>query len=322
MNRRIFLLGCGAVVVTNASVQSSPLRRIGFISSSTTSTSSPLLVAFRESLAVRGYEEGKTISIEYKFAQHREQLTKSARELVNGGVEAIVAAGSEAIVAAREATKTIPIVMANSGDAVRVGFADSRSRPGGNVTGMTQLSPELAGKRLEMLREIFPGMSRVGVLWNPDHPNTPLTFQEAKEAGAKLRLEVLSLKVSGAEQIDAALNEAQRREIRGFMVLRDPFTVRNRAAIISGLHRRSMLAIFETGDFIESGGLMSFGADFVELFREAASYVDKILKGASPAELPIQQPTKFTLAINLRVARERGIVLPQALLVRADQLTE
>jgi putative ABC transport system substrate-binding protein len=212
--------------------------------------------------------------------------------------------------------------MANSGDAIRAGFADSLSRPGGNVTGMTQLSPELAGKRLELLREIFPSLSRVGILWNPDHPNTPLIFQETRQAAEKLSMDLLSLETSTPEHIDVALDEGQRRGVRGLLVVRDPFTVRNRVNIVTGLHRRSMLAIFETVEFIEAGGLMSFGADFVELFRHAAAHVDKILEGASPAGLPIQQPTKFTLAINLRVAGERGIAWPQTVVVRTDQLIE
>jgi putative ABC transport system substrate-binding protein len=310
------------MLVANAVAAFQPLRRVGFLSSSTTDPGSPLLAAFREALGARGYEEGKTISIDYKFAQHRDELASLAAELVKDRVDVIVAAGSEAVVAARDATKTIPIVMANSGDAIRAGFADSLSRPGGNVTGMTQLSPELAGKRLELLREIFPSLSRVGILWNPDHPNTPLIFQEAQQAAENLRMDLLSLETSTPEHIDVALDEGQRRGVRGLLVVRDPFTVRNRATIVTGLHRRSMLAIFETVEFIQAGGLMSFGADFVELFRQAAAHVDKILEGASPAELPIQQPTKFTLAINLRVARERGIALPQAVLVRTDQLIE
>jgi putative ABC transport system substrate-binding protein len=322
MNRRKFLLSFGATVLPSVPGRSSALRRIGFISSSTTNANSPLLIAFRDSLAARGYEEGKAIVIDYKFANRQEQLSALAAELVDQPVEVIVAAGSEAIVAARDATKTIPIVMANSGDAVRGGFAESLSRPGGNVTGMTQLSPELAGKRLELLREVFPDLRRVGILWNPSHPNTPLTFAEAKAASAQLGLDVLSLEVSEPEKIENAFDEAKHRQVRGFMVLRDPFMVRHRAAIINGLHRRSMLAVFETPDFIEAGGLMSFGADFLELFRGAALYVDKILKGASPAELPIQQPAKFSLSVNLRVARERGMALPQSLLIRADQLLE
>jgi putative ABC transport system substrate-binding protein len=321
MDRRCFLFGfgVGALGLGRASAQSMP--RLGFLSSSTTSLDSPF-AALREGLRARGYEEGRTVHLEYRFASSREQLPAMAQDLVKLPVNVILAAGSEAIFAARDATATIPIVMTNSGDAIREGFAASLARPGGNITGMTQISPELAGKRLEILREIFDGLKQVGILWNPIHPNTPITFQEAQAAAKALGLRPVSYEAKNSEEIEAQLETAAQQETRAFLVFRDPFTVRNRSLIVNGLHRRGMLAVFETSDFVDAGGLMSFGADFTQLFRDAANYVDRILKGASPGDLPIQQPTKFSLVINNRVAQQRGIKLPPSLLVRADHLID
>jgi putative ABC transport system substrate-binding protein len=181
MDRRRFLCGCGLLSLSSVQALAN-MRRLGFISSSTTSIDSPLLVALREGLKARGYAEGQNLAIDYQFAHSTHQLPGMAQTLVQKRVEVILAAGSEGIVAARNATTTIPIVMTNSGDAIREGFAASLARPGGNITGMTQISPELAGKRLEMLLEIFSDLQRVGFLWNPIHPNTPITFQEATAA--------------------------------------------------------------------------------------------------------------------------------------------
>ena len=190
-----------------------------------------------------------------------------ARKLVQSSVEIILAAGSEGIAAARDASRTIPIVMTNSGDAVREGFAVSLSRPGGNITGLTQISPELAGKRLEMLREIFPDMRRVRDMWNPKHPNTPITFREAISAADTLRLAAFSFETKVPADVDTELSKATEEGIRAFLVVRDPFTVRHRAAIVKGLHSRNMLAIFETPEFVDAGGLMFYGADFAQMFR-------------------------------------------------------
>jgi len=322
MNRRGFLTGCSTLALSTLSAQASDTRRAGYISSSTIDMNSPFLFALREGLTSRGYVEGKNLAIDYQFAKSRDQLPSMAHELVAKRVEVILAAGSEAIVAARDATRTIPIVMTNSGDAVREGFVASLARPGGNVTGMTQISPELTGKRLEILKEVFPDLKRVGVLWNSNHPNTPITFRETITATEKLDLIPVSFEPKTPEEIDAQFTQAVTQNVRAFLVIRDPFTVRNRVRIVRGLHRLAMLAVFETQDFVEAGGLMSFGADFAHLFRQSAIYVDRIFKGASPSELPIQQPTKFSLLINNRVAHERKIKIPLSLLVRADHLID
>jgi putative ABC transport system substrate-binding protein len=298
------------------------VRRLGFISTSTTAYDSPFLTALRDGLRERGWMEGRNVQIDYRFGRSRDELPDMAADLVRQGVELIIAAGSEGIVAARDATKTIPIMMTNSGDAVREGFAVSLDKPGGNITGMTQISPELVGKRLELLREIFPELKRVGILWNPVHPNTPLTFQETRAACERLALIPVSFEVREPADIHEGLGRAALDGLRGFLVIRDPFTVRNREEIIRSLHELRMLAVFETSDFVDAGGLMFYGPDFADLFRESAVFIDKILKGAKPADLPIHQPTKFLLVVNQRIASERGIKLPEVLLARADRVIE
>jgi putative ABC transport system substrate-binding protein len=321
MNRRHFICGWCILVLSPKQAWARALQ-LGFISSSTTSPASPNLVALREGLKAHGLEEGKNLLVDYRFAQSRDELPHMAVALVEKRVAIILAAGSEAIVAARNASKTIPIAMTNSGDAVREGFAVSLARPGGNVTGMTQISPELSGKRIEILREIFSSLEQVGILWNSDHPNTPITFREATTAAEKLGLKPVSFEARTAEDIDTQIIIAAQQKVRAFLVIRDPFTVSHRKRIVDRLHSNGMLAIFETSDFLDAGGLMYFGADFPHLFRSSANYVDRILKGASPADLPIQQPTKFVLGINARVARDRGIAIPQSLMIRADQIIE
>jgi putative tryptophan/tyrosine transport system substrate-binding protein len=245
-----------------------------------------------------------------------------ALDLARSKIDIIIAAGSEAIVAARNATKTIPIVMANSGDAVREGFLSSLASPAGNITGMTQLSPELVGKRLELLREVFPGLASVGILWNPVHPNTPITYQETESATRQLGLMAISIETRESQDIEAGLSAAAARGVRGFLVIRDPFTLRNAAVITKALHSLHVLAVFESDDFVEAGGLMSYGADFADLFRQSAFHIDKILEGARPSDLPILQPKKFLLVINERLARQRGLTLPPTLLARADRVVE
>ena len=321
MNRRSFLRLVLATPFA-APAPAADFHRLGFISSSTTKLDSPLLVALRERLKELGYEEGKNIAIDYGFAQSADELPRIAEKMVADGVELIVAAGSEAIVAAKNATTTIPIVMANSGDAVRAGFVASLNRPGGNVTGLTQISPELVGKRLEILTEIFPDLQNVGVLWNPNHPNTPLAFQEATEAATQLGLALISVPTSEPRDIAPALARAALEGVKAFLVIRDPLIVRSRDAIVKAFNKLGLAAIFETPDFVEAGGLIAYGADLAGLFRQAADYVDRILKGASPAELAVQQPTSFRLVVNQRTARDLGINIPLALLAAADEVVE
>jgi putative ABC transport system substrate-binding protein len=294
--------------------------RLGFISSSTTDVASPLLAALREGLRDIGYEERKNLSIEYRFAESRDQLQAMAADLVKQRVAVILAGGSEGIQAAKDATTVIPIVMTNSGDAVRERFVASLRQPGGNITGLTQISPELAGKRMQMLKELVPQLSRVAVLWYPLHPNTPLTFRETRTAAEQLGLRLLSLEVKDPKEFDDAFTAAAKERMTAMIVLRDPFTVRHRALIAESAFKHRVPAIYETADYVQAGGLMFYGPDFAELYRHSATYVGKILKGAKPADLPVEQPTKFELVINMKTAKALGLTVPTSLLLQTDRL--
>lgn len=324
------LMRCVSVVVVlllvvplaAAGQQTQKVPRIGFISTSTTSVSSPFLAALRQGLSDLGYVEGKSIVIEYRFARHRDELPAMAADLVKLPVNVMVGGGSEGIRAAKNATSTIPIVMTNSGDALTEGFVASLSRPGGNITGLTQISPELAGKRLEILKEAVPRLRRVAVLWHPLHPNTPTTFKETQHAAEKLGLRVQSLAVNDERDLMRAFEKATSERAEGLVVLRDPFMVKHRLLIADVAAKKRLPAIYEASDFVEAGGLMMYGPNFAELYRRSAGYIDKILKGANPGNLPVEQPSKFSLVINMKIAKAMGLTIPPSLLLRADRVIE
>jgi putative ABC transport system substrate-binding protein len=295
--------------------------RLGFISSSVTSVSHPSLVGLRQGLSELGYEEGNNLKIEYRFGTQKE-LLQLAQELVRLGVDVIVAGGSEGIIAAKEVTQTIPIVMTNSGNAVREGFIASLERPGGNITGLTQISPDLAAKRLQLLKDTVPRLSQFAVLWHPLHPNTPHTFAETRAASRKLGLQLLSLEVKEPEGFDTAFATAIAHQVTALIVLRDPFTVRHRARIAELAQQNRLPAMYETRDFLEAGGLIAYGPNLVALYRQSAYYVDKILKGAKPGDLPVQRPLTFELVINLKAAQAIGLTIPQALLVQVTEVIQ
>ena len=302
--------------------QQKKVPRIGFISTSTTSASSPLLAALRQGLSDLGYVEGKSIVIEYRFARHRDEAPAMAADLVKLPVDVMVGGGSEGIQAAKNATSTIPIVMTNSGDALAEGFAASLARPGGNITGLTQSSPVLAGKRLEILKEAVPKLRRVAVLWYPLHPNTPTTFKETQHAAGQLGLNVQSLAVKDERELMGAFATATSERAEGLVVLRDPFMVRHRVLVADVTAKKRLPAIYETSDFVEAGGLMMYGPNFAELYRRSAGYIDKILKGAKPGDLPVERPSKFSLVINMKTAKALGLTIPPSLLLRADHVIE
>ena len=301
--------------------QPSKVCRIGFISSSVTSVSHASLEGLRQGLRELGYEEGKNLTIEYRFGTNK-ALPRLAAELVQLPVDVIVADGSEGIEAARQSTHTIPIVMTNSGNAVREGFVASLERPGGNITGLTQISPELAPKRLQLLKDTVPGLSQLAVLWHPLHPNTPHTFAETRAASQQFGLPLLSLEVKEPEDFDAVFATAIAHQVTALIVLRDPFMVRHRTRIAELAQQHRLPAMYETRDFLEAGGLMAYGPNLAVLYRQSASYVDKILKGAKPGDLPVQRPLTFELVINLKAARAIGLTIPQGLLVQATDVIQ
>ena len=212
--------------------------------------------------------------------------------------------------------------MTNSGDALAEGFAASLARPGGNITGLTQSSPELAGKRLEILKEVVPRLRRVAVLWYPLHPTTPRTFKETQHAAGQLGLNVQSLAVKDERELMGAFATATSERAEGLVVLRDPFMVRHRVLVADVTAKKRLPAIYETSDFVEAGGLMMYGPNFAELYRRSAGYIDKILKGAKPGDLPVERPSKFSLVINMKTAKALGLTIPPSLLLRADHVIE
>jgi putative ABC transport system substrate-binding protein len=278
---------------------------------------------FRDALHELGYVEGKNVQLEVRWGNGEfERLPALAAELVQLKVDVIVAASSPSVLAARKATSTIPIVMPVSSDPVGDGLVASLAHPGGNITGLSMMAPELGEKRLQLLRETFPEASRaVAVLWNPAYAGMRARFEEAKVAAPKLGLTVRSVEVRDTRELDVAF-EAVVREHPEALVLSDPFTLSQRARIVEFAAEHRLPAIYESSDFVDVGGLMSFGPNISSLYRGAAVYVDKILKGAKPGELPIEQPTKFELVLNMKTAKALGISFPASVLLRADKLIE
>jgi putative ABC transport system substrate-binding protein len=282
----------------------------------------PLLDAFRQGLRERGYDEGQNITIEYRWAEDRaDRFPDLAADLVRLKVDVIVA-GAGAAEAAKHATKVIPIVMPNTaGDPVRRGLVTSLARPGGNVTGLTSQSGELPGKWMELLKETLPGISRVAVLWHT--AGDPSQVKASEAAARSLGLDLQLLKVSRADGLEPALAEARNQDARAVIALGSYFFYVNRTRLVQLTAKHRLPTIYAQREYVVgAGGLMSYGADLPYQFRRAATYVDKILKGAKPADLPIEQPTKFELVINRKTARALGLTIPPAVLARADEIIQ
>ena len=274
-------------------------------------------------MAELGWVEGKNVAVEYRYAYNRsERLPGLAAELVHLNIDIIVAVGTLGPLAAKRATSTIPIVMTAAGDPMGSGLVASLARPGGNVTGMSLMVPDIGGKRLELLKELLPRLSRVAVLWNVGNPYPALVFKETLAAGEKLGIEVQSLEVRGPDDFDGAFDAMRKRRPDALMTVEDPLTFDYRRRIADFALVEQLPSIFGISEDVAAGGLMSYGANVPDLFRRAAGYVDKILRGAEPADLPVQQPTKFELIINLKTAKALGLQVPATLLARADEVLE
>ena len=282
---------------------------------------SPRSEAFQDGLRELGHVEGQTIVTERRNVETKvDRLDDLALELVRLKVDIIVALEPPAVRAAQRATKTIPIVMRSTDDPVEAGFVASLARPGGNITGVTSISSELTGKRLEILKEVVPRLSRAAVLWNPDFPGGKIIFREAETAAQLLKLQLQSLEARRPEDFEGAFRVATKQHAHGVITLRNPLIV-NQARRIADLAIKSRLpAIYDDRDFLEVGGLMSYGTNLADLYRRAATYVDKILKGTKPADLPVEQPMKFELIINLKAAKQIGLTIPPNVLARADKV--
>jgi putative tryptophan/tyrosine transport system substrate-binding protein len=327
MNRRAFVTGLGAVLATPLAAeaqQAGRVPRIGFISMRSGPSDNAQLDAFRQGLRELGYLEGRNVVLEIRYAGEKfEKLPDLAADLVRLKVDVIVTQSGVAGLAAKEATQTIPIVMASSGDAVRQGLVMSLARPGGNVTGLTMISPELSQKRLEVLRELLPKLSRAGVIWcAAGGAVADKEWTETLAAADVLKVKLSSLEVRGPQDLASAFVSAARQRLEAIIVF-DCSLLHPSAARITELSMENRLpALYPFALYPTAGGLMSYGPDLRDGAHRAAGYVDKILKGAKPADLPVELPTKFQLIINLKTAKALGLTIPPSLLLRADQVLE
>jgi putative tryptophan/tyrosine transport system substrate-binding protein len=297
--------------------------RIGVLAGGAPSIYVARFDAFRQGLRELGYVAGQNIAIEYRYADGKLlQLSALALELVQLPVDVIVAVAAPETAAARRATTTIPIVFVVHGDPVGTGDVRSLSSPGGNVTGMSQMLPQMSAKRLEVLKEAFPRVAHLAVLWNTSNPAKKLDWQEVQNAAGRLGLAVHSREVRGPADFAAAFDAMRKVRPDALMTLDDPVTFTHRASIVEFAAKERLPAIYGLSDFVEAGGLMAYGPNRDEMYRRAASCVVKILKGARPGELPIEQPTTFELVINRKTARTLGVKIPDSLLVRADRLMD
>jgi putative tryptophan/tyrosine transport system substrate-binding protein len=328
IDRRAFIgslaIGLLAAPLAAGAQQRAAVARIGWLSQgSPTDPATGSREAFRQGMRELGYVEGQNIVFEERWAEGKaERLPSLAAELVGRKVDVIVAGGTLAPLAAMRATKTIPIVLGAAGAPVETGLVSSLAKPGGNVTGLSNLSADLTAKRLQLLKEVVPGVTRVAVLWNAANPVAAVVMRETEAAARRLGLPVQSLEVRGPDDFEKALPAAMSGGAGALFVIDDPlvFTARLRIGDFAVRNRLPMTAFYRP--FAEAGGLMSFGANLADLFHRAAIYVDKILRGAKPGDLPIEQPTKFELVINLKTAKALGLTIPQSLLQRADQVIE
>jgi len=302
--------------ISSQAQQPGKVPHIGFLSLSGANQE-----AFRQGLRDLGYIEGKNIAIESRTAANRaDRLSVLAGELVDLKVDVIVAAGSQAVHAAQRTTKSIPIVMTSSSDPVGTGFVASLAHPGGNITGLSLLGPDLSTKRLEMLKEIVLGVSRVAVFWNPDDPAAKISLSETEYAAKALAMHLQILEIREASDFQSAFRAANKGRARALILLPAPIVATQAKQIAELALKNNLPAISPVSEFPNAGGLMSYGANLADLYRRAATYVDKIMKGAKPADLPVEQPTKFELVINLKTAKQIGLTIPPNVLARADKV--
>jgi len=299
--------------------QPAKIPRIGFLITGTSTTYAPGIEAFHQGLREFGYIEGKTIIIEYRYAEGRsERLSELAQELVRLKVDVIVAPGTPGVQAAKQATKTIPIIFPGVADPVAFGFVASLARPGGSITGLTNFSPELSGKRVELLKEALPWISRLAVLRDPRQP--PDSFKETQIAAQSLALKVQSLEIQNATDVETAFSQMSQERADAFITLPHAVVSFHQKRILELAGKGRLPSTHQDRLWAEAGGLMSYGPDTIYIYRRAARYVDKILKGAKASDLPVEQPTKFELVINLKTAKQIGLTIPPNVLARADKV--
>ena len=302
--------------------QATRVPEIGYLGTSSPSLEPHNVEAFRQGLRDLGYVEGRNIAITYRWAEGQDdRLLDLAAELVRLKADIIVTTGTPGTLAAKQATKTIPIVMASSGDPVLAGLIASLARPGGNVTGLSILAPELEGKRLDLLKQVVPGLSRVAVLWNPANPATTAFFKQTQTAARALHVTLQSVvEVRRVDDFEHAFATIAGARPHALVVIADRFLLAHRTRIVDFAAKNRLAAMYPYIEYVDVGGLISYAPSNIDLFRGAATYVDKILKGAKPADLPVEQPKKFELVINLKAAKQIGLTIPPNLLARADKV--
>jgi ABC-type uncharacterized transport system substrate-binding protein len=301
--------------------QPARIPKIGLLGVGTAASFSPSLEALQRELRALGYIEGKNIAIESRYTDNKPgAFADMADELVRLKVDVILTPGTLPALSAKNATKTIPIVFYFVGDPVAAGLVDSLARPGENVTGFTIIAPVLAGKRLEVLKETIPKLSKVALLWNPQDPASEQQWKESQLPARELGLQLYSMEVSRANKYEAAFNEVTKARSAALAVTLHGLANNNQKQIVDLAAKDRLPAIYARRDYVETGGMMSYGADNAEPYRRAAVFVDKILKGAKPADLPVEQPTKFELVINLKAAKQIGLTIPPSVLARANKV--
>ena len=323
----------GCIVTLTLSLLAAPLAaegqpagrlpRIGFLGNSTGALEANLVGPFREGLRDLGYDEGRNVLIEYRWAEGKyERFPALIAELIALKVDVIVTAGTPASLAVKKAATSIPLVMVAVGDPIGTGLVTSLARPGGNITGLTSIAADLEGKRLELLREVVPKLSHIAVLWNPASAFQVVAEKEVQAAAQVLRLKVLSLGVQAPSEFDNAFSAILRERPGALLVLADRLFLHNRARIMEFAAQNRLPGVHAYRELVEAGGLMSFGPSYVGMHRRAAYFVDRILKGVKPADLPVEQPMKFDLVINLKTAKALGITIPPTLLIQADEVIQ
>ena len=327
MNRRAFVTGLASVLAVPLAAeaqQAGRVWRIGWLS-----TASPMGLLntqpdlFREAFRDLGYVEGRNLVFELRWTEAApDRLSAVAAELVGHRVDVIVAVGPQAIHAVKQATATIPIVMMTSGDPVGAGFVPNLARPGGNVTGVSFLAEELTGKQLQLLKEAMPRTSRVAVLWNPENRAHSGYWKDVRAAAHSLGIELQSFEVRGSDELPRIVQQAARGHADAMLLLLDPIFTANAHRVAELAINNRLPTIYALRQLTDAGGFMAYGSSTIEGVRQAASYVDKILKGAKPADLPVDQLTKFELVINLKTAKALGLTIPRSVLLRADQIIE
>jgi putative ABC transport system substrate-binding protein len=321
ITRRAFCAMLLALPFAAQAQQPTKVPRIGYLAGASPSSNAARIEAFRQGLRELGYVEGKNIVIEYRYAEGKlDRLPALAAELLRLKVDVIVTAGPLPTRAAKEATTTIPIVMTNEGDPVGTGFVASLARPGGNITGLSTLAPELSGKRLELLKETIPKLSRVAVLGTSTQPAYAQQLREIELAAGALKVKLQYLDVLDPKDIATAFRAATKGRAEAVLVLQSAVLVSERKQIVDLAVKSRLPAIYFRSDFVEDGGLMSYATSITDLDRRAATYVDKILKGRTPADLPVEQPMRFEFIINLKAAKQIGLTIPPNVLVRADKV--